>query len=376
MKRLWIILTALMLTGCEYEEVKREIGYKGPARINPWLAAERFVQRDHGELRSLTKWATPGGDDAVWFVPASLLENEVLTRRLENWVTMGGHLVLMLEHASAATSDWSTYRPRITLEEPLKKLLAKAEIEVSSGKAEALALDDDAYSSEEIEFQEEIYQVDAKSQFGVCESGGEPGVFASVESGSGRLTVVTDGRLFRNRWIGDKDHAALLESLIFATEREGKVGFLRGGSSSLWRQVFEKFWPVLLGLGLLILLWLWKSFARFGPMESAAEGTQLRGYDHHLEALGDFQWRLDRAATLLAPLRKQVTERGQRLSQRAGRGEEGFYQFLADRASMPREQVCRAMGVDAKEENVAKAPDSLTLTLIVSDLQQLLKVLH
>ena len=45
MRIFWLMLAALCLTACDYTEVKREIGYKGKARINPWLAAERFVAR-------------------------------------------------------------------------------------------------------------------------------------------------------------------------------------------------------------------------------------------------------------------------------------------------------------------------------------------
>ena len=43
--KLLVMALALALTACEYTEVEREIGYKGKARINPWLAAERFVAR-------------------------------------------------------------------------------------------------------------------------------------------------------------------------------------------------------------------------------------------------------------------------------------------------------------------------------------------
>ena len=60
------------LTACDYTEVKREIGYKGKARINPWLAAERFAARYDREVRSLASWTAPACEDAVWFVPASL----------------------------------------------------------------------------------------------------------------------------------------------------------------------------------------------------------------------------------------------------------------------------------------------------------------
>ena len=95
----------------------------------------------------------------------------------------------------------------------------------------------------------------------------------------------------------------------------------------------------------------------------------LRGYEHHLEALGDFQWRLDRAASLLAPLREQIVELGQRTSVRAGRRDDDFFQFLADRAGLPRERVFRALAE-------AAPADSAILTRTTADLQQLLKVLN
>jgi hypothetical protein len=88
-----------------------------------------------------------------------------------------------------------------------------------------------------------------------------------------------------------------------------------------------------------------------------------------LEALGDFQWRLDRAAALLVPLRAQVVERGQRLAVRSGRRDDDFFQFLADRAGLPRERVFRALAE-------AAPPDSGVLTRTAADLQRLLNILH
>jgi hypothetical protein len=221
----------------------------------------------------------------------------------------------------------------------------------------------------EIEFDGESFEVAAGSKTRVALDDGESGVFASVSRGDGRMTVLTDGRLFRNRWIGDKDHALLLEALILATENEGTIGFMRGSGLSLWGLLGKHLWPVLIGLGVLTLLWLWKNFSRFGPLEAADGVSTLRGYDHHLEALGDFQWRLDRAAALLVPPRAQIIERGQRLVVRAGRRDDDFFQFLADRAGLPRERVFRALAE-------AAPPDSGILTRTAADLQRLLKVLH
>ena len=350
----------LVLTGCDYTEVEREIGYKGKARINPWLAAERFVGRMGRGTESVISWTAPEWEEAVWILPASILSNESFIRQTEEWVHQGGHLILLMEHADAATNDWSDQDTRPELEPALLAMLARAEFHLKR---------DGRVTADSIAFDDDTFQVAAESRCAVTVGGGKPGVFASAEVGDGRMTVLTDGRLFRNRWIGENDHAALLDALIESTEYEGTVGFMRGSALSLWGLLRDHLWPVLIGLGAWLLLWLWKSLTRFGPVESAAVTSELRGYEHHLEALGDFQWRLDHAASLVAPLREQIMELGQRTRAGVGRGDEDFFQFLADRAGLPRDRVARALA-----ETTPAEPAILTRT--TADLQQLLKVLH
>jgi len=357
---LWFVIL-FAVVGCDYTEVKRETGYKGKARINPWLAAERFAAQYGNKVKSLPAWKAPGQDDAVWFVPASILNNQSFARQIEEWVDVGGHLVLLVEHASSEASDWNLDSSVPVMEGALLDVLGHAGIELKESGANM--------KFSQIDFEGESYEVDAESHTSVAETGEDPGVFVSVPKGDGQITVLTDGRLFRNRWIGDKEHAALLEALMQITFYEGSIGFLRGSGLSLWGLLGKHLWPVLLGLGVLTLLWLWKDFSRFGPVEAGAGVSTLRGYEHHLEALGDFQWRLDRAAALLLPLRGQIVERGQRIAARAGRRDDDFFQFLADRSQLPRDRVFRAL-----VENSPK--DSAILTRTVSDLQRLLQVLH
>ncbi|MEO7098151.1 MAG: DUF4350 domain-containing protein [Luteolibacter sp.] len=364
MKRLFLLLAiALSLTGCDYTEVVREIGYKGKARINPWLAAERFCARSNHKVRSLVTWTAPQWEDAVWVMPASILSNASFTRQVEDWVDDGGHLVLLVEHADADTNDWSDHTPEPQLENALIDMLDDVGIDLKDHEAAK----GDAHATK-IEFDGQSFEVDAKSECSVAVDGEGTGVFASVESGEGRVTVITDGRIFRNRWISDKDHAALLDRLVRVTDFKGNIVFIRGSGLSLWAMLGKHLWPVLIGLGLLILLWLWKSFTRFGPIETSVEPAVLRGYDHHLEALGDFQWRLDRAVGLLAPLRTQIVERGQRLCTRSGRRDDDFFQVLADRAEISRERVFRALAE-------ATPADAAILTRTTADLQLLLQVL-
>jgi hypothetical protein len=121
----------------------------------------------------------------------------------------------------------------------------------------------------------------------------------------------------------------------------------------------------LLGLAAVLVIWLWRSLARFGPMEAAAASSPLRGYDHHLEALGDFQWRLDKGTALLAPLREQIIENGQHLAVKSGRRDADFFAFLAERAGLPRERVARAL-------SETSPADAAVLTRTAADLQTLI----
>jgi hypothetical protein len=359
-----ILLVIMALTGCEYQEVVREVGYKGKARVDPWLAAERFCQENGASVHSLVTWQSPDQKDAVSFMPASLLSNTSFVRQVKKWVSKGGHLVLLVEHADAETDDWLDLGPEVHIDPVLVKMLKEAGMECHDGNERTTKL-----KSKKIEFNGKSYHVNAESKSSVSGNDGKPGVFASVTYGKGRITVLMDGRIFRNRWIAENDHAALLASLMQNSAHKGNVIFLRGSNISLWDLLGKYLWPLLLALAVLILLWLWKSFTRFGPIIGSDESLELRGYDLHLEALGDFQWRLDRCFALLAPLRLQVIECGQRASVRAGHRDDDFFQYLADRAEISRDRAFRALAEGAPA-------DAAVLTQTTADLQRLLQILH
>ena len=355
-----ILVAAAVLTGCEYTEVERETGYKGKARVNPWLAAERFTEQMGEEVVSVIAWTEPEEGDSAWLVPATMLGNESFTRRMEEWVRGGGHLILLIEHADAETNDWLGRHPPPVVEPALEKMLKHARLHLhENARAEA----------SKIRFGGVTFKVDANSRYAVSKGRGRNGVFASALLGEGRITVLTDGRIFRNRWIAENDHAALFSALIEASEYEGRVGFTRGAGLSLWNLLREHLTPILLGIAVWLLLWLWKSLSRFGPLESATPPPVLRGYGHHLEALGHFHWKFDRAAALLRPLREQTVEFGHRACLAAGHRADELHSFLAGRAGLPLESVSRAL-------SDTTPPDPATLTRTTADLQQLLRILN
>ena len=362
------LLLAFLVAGCgEYDEVKRETGYKGKARINPWLAAERFAEGLGYPVVSSPTWKNPDWSDSVCFMPAVLLGNSSFTTRIEKWISNGGHLVLLIDHADSDRNDWTNYSYGTDdqMDPSLSRMLDDAGLEVDLKRSRVK----DGESVTQIPYNGKDYKVTAQVSSTVKKRKGKPGVFASVQHGDGRITVLTDSRIFRSRWIGDREHASLLRALIESSPNDGTVMFVRGTGISFWGLIGRHLWPFLIGLGILIFVWLWRSFSRFGPVESAAEPSPLRGYDHHLEALGDFQWRLDKGSALLAPLREQIIEKGQQLSAKVGRRDDDFFQVLADRAGIPRERVVRAL-------TEAAPADGLILARTVADLQRLLAECH
>jgi hypothetical protein len=362
--RLILGLFVMAVCGCGDEFVEVETGYKGRARVNPWLAAERFAWSYGFEVESLAAWRAPEVGDAVWFVPASILNNESFIRRVEQWAGAGGHLVVLLEHAAAESNDWQNFEPDLPLANALAAMLQRLGIELRKDPADTSAEPGVA----EVHFEDEEFKVAAKSNGTVAVEGGEPGTFASVRVGEGRVSVLTDARPLRNRWIADQDHPRLLLALIDAAEREGSVVFVRGFGLSFWGMLRRHLWPVLCGLAVAVALWLWKNLTRFGPLEAAVLPSLVRGYDHHLEALGNFHWRLDRAAALLAPLREQILERAQKIGLRSGRLDDELIQLLAARSGLPPERVSRALAEPV-------TADTVRATRVLADLQVLLKVL-
>jgi len=362
-----VCLFALLAIGCEYEEVTRETGYKGKARLNPWLAAERFAGERGNEVRSSGSWVKPEWDHDVFFVPVGVLNSVGVVSAMKDWVSYGGHLVLLVEYSEADWNDWSDYQRSVPeLQKPLLDFLEETGITLErygSGKI----------AGQKVRYDGKSFEVDMDSKARVSTAKDKDKGFVSVEYEYGRVSVVTDARIFRSRKIDEKDHAALLSSIIGtpSTDGEGEsslVVFLRGSGISLWRMLGRHLWPVLVGLSVALLIWLWKSFSRFGPVESAAVASTLRGYDHHLEALGDFQWRLDKCSALLRPIRERIVEAGQRAAVSAGRRDADFFQFLADLAGLPRERVNRALTEDFPS-------DGTVMTHTAADLQKLLTVL-
>jgi hypothetical protein len=359
MRALVLTLLCGLFAGCGSTTRTREIGYKGKARLDAYLAAGRFLEKNGYTVTSKPGWPGLDHDQAVAIVPASVISTKAYVGEVDEWVADGGHLICLVEHAESYEDDWRTYRPSVDedeppVPEPLQEWFGVAGLSVERGdKIEAKALRTNG----------ERYEVFAESGVGVKEGGGKARLMGRVEYGEGLITVMVDARPFRNRYIADHDHAALLLSVVEASPYEGSVVIVRDAALSLWTLLWRNGWPALAGLLAVTVFWLWKNMPRFGPLRRGEGPSTLRDYDHHLEALGDFQWRLDKGAALLRPLRDSVLERAQRLAAVAHRDGD-LFEWISQRAGLTRDRAQRAMTHE-------HPGDPASFTRVLADLQKI-----
>ncbi len=359
MRRAIAMLLALLLVGCGggHTTRKREIGYKGKARLDAYLAAGRFLEKSGHAVTSEPGWPDFDQEFAVAILPASVVSTRGYARELEEWVAGGGHLICLVERAESYHDDWG----RSSVPDRGEEALLPEELDGWFERAGLAVARGDTVEAKRLEVGGEAHEVFAESAAGVSVEGGARQALGQVEFGEGLITVMADARPFRNRYLADHDHAALLLALVDLSPYEGGVVIVRDAALSLGKLLAERGWPALLGLLAVILCWLWKNLPRFGPLRRADPPTNLRDYDHHLEALGDFHWRLDRGAALLRPLREGVLERIQRS---AGARDADLFSWLAERAGLSRERAERALTHE-------HPGDATAFARIVADLQKI-----
>lgn len=117
--------------------------------------------------------------------------------------------------------------------------------------------------------------------------------------------------------------------------------------------LFRNAWPMLLPLGLLLSLWIWRGAWRWGPIAAAPDGAR-RSLQEHLQASGRWMWRNQGGDWLLKVSREA-------LKARATRRHPGFpnlkfdeqIAYLQTQSQLPLEDVIDAFqdrpGLDAQQ---------------------------
>lgn len=286
----------------EYEVVE-DVSEK--ARRNPFLAMQRFLTR-YGYSVEINRRSTvldtpPAEQDTIMLEFSQELFSETRTRKLQDWITRGGHLVLEIVPDEDGI-------PENELLDPLELQVRENEVQTVAGQkemqlqagAQTLAID--------TSFVKEVWLEDGSGSAETWSAEGIPAVLR-YRIGAGHLTLIPTRDLWNNDRIGRHDHAALLLEVLDAVR--GKLWvFLNVRLDSLLQIIWRHAKLAVIALMVTGGLVLWGFYNRFGPL-TIPEHRRRRSLGEHVQAMANFAWRHGRAANLLASARMQLRQRAE-----------------------------------------------------------------
>ena len=382
MKWLMAMVAAFVLSGCNSGKTEiREIpiGYQGEARVNPYLAAERFLKEEGWSVRSSRVWDDYGYQAGLVFMPAPFLGSKAEGMRVLEWVADGGILVLTIEGGEPERNDFTAFSsgngiPREGDYPGMDYLLEEIGVEIVLEDWESVS--DDALTQNEmidrpwhiaelnldgedeidLEFEGDV-ALRAKDGYDWEENFDLPSRVISTAHGMGTVVVMAHARPLRSPYLDRADHARFLE-MMAEWDRSGEIVFLYGSSLSFSGLVWQRAGMVVISGLILLVAWLWMRIPRLGPI--LQDSYQLkRPYGTALIDSARFLWRGGHVVHLIRPLRERL--------ERDHQGDPGnLYQRLSDRSGLPREEVAEAL-------TVLPGKDPGSLIKLVQKLQALLK---
>ncbi len=281
-----------------YERVpaKDWVGPSGEARRNPFLAAERFVERMGLPARQLRAFpeldSLPAG--AVLVLPnrRQALDPRRI-RELVSWAEAGGHLIAEAELAGVPDPLFDRLSVRRSPAPRLPKPLA---IEMPGG--ERL----------NVSFHDAVALQPPAGPLLLRAGTHETVKLAVFRRGRGVVTVASSLQFARNAFIGSNDHAVFFWELLDFTPAKEMGVYLRPERLSLWSFLKEHAAPVLAAGAALLALWLWHVGPRFGPVAPDAPPARRRLLDH-LRASGRYYWARGLRARLVSAARDAALRR-------------------------------------------------------------------
>lgn len=402
-----MMLVVPFLSSCSghWEEDDETLGYKGKARVDPFLAAEMLLKEyGHKAERTPSLGKMPEPRAGVIFTSGESGVPEGRAKQMLSWVSRGGHLVYLLAGGMpyndfSKTGDFfmnfgSDERPDpilskfdIKLHDRRLKIDLHALKEQNKKKREAKKDQSDKSGSSEkttdnkpklekkasrtgdttelksarwgdrtfaLELSDKITftparRVRAGEWFAGDEK--EPSI-VSLHFGSGRVTFINHARPLRSKHLGDHDHAAWLVALVDDGDHRAKdVRFVVGMSASFSTLLRQRTWMPLIGLAVLIAIWLWKNSRRFGPI-MPLELNETKHFVDHVSALGQFYFRLRRGDVLLKAAAENVRSRfKQKFPQLASENEQSMIDRLVAQSGLPLERVTAALAAHPPGQN-------------------------
>lgn len=391
------LLTSLALCGCDghWEDYEKTLGYRGKARVNPFLAAELLLKElghNAHAAKSLTK--LPSHDSVILISGENGLPDG-RAKQLLRWTFSGGHLIYCLDGARAYNdfdTQFGTFISSLLLEEEKDSILdqlgvsaakrlpkeelaelakdllneptpdgdKKAEPKKKRKKKTDDEEDDDSWleSVQEVKWNSKTYQLSLGGyQHLILKRALRAGEFTAgpkdaalalhLQHGMGKVTLLAHARPFRNRWIGERDHARWLSALV-GEHGSKEVLFVASSAGSFLALLWQHGWMALVALAVCLIFWLWQQMPRFGPL-AEVELDSTRHFSSHIGALGEFFWRMRRGGMLVTAAREAVWERVRERHRSLDDGSRHMNDLLAAeiarRTGLPEKRITAAFDV-------------------------------
>jgi uncharacterized protein DUF4350 len=272
------------------------IGPSGEARRNPYLAAERFAARmglQASQLRSLPELDALKAGSVLLLPSRRQALDPRRMRQLVAWVEGGGHLIAEAELIGVAD-------PLLELLGVLRSAAPRPAkpipVELPGGRKISVSV-----------FGASILEAagkDVRLRVGSADAAR----LLAYPHGKGMVTVASGLHFARNSVIATGDNAEFLWHLLQLTPAAALEVYLRPERLSLWAFLKEHAAPVLAATAALLVLWLWRTGPRFGPVVPDAPPARRRLLDH-LRASGRYYWAKELRARLVSAARDAALRR-------------------------------------------------------------------
>jgi hypothetical protein len=313
LRRFVFALVVFFVAGCgrKTKEIEVELGHRGPARQDPFLAANRFLEKLGYTTHKTARLRDCLKSDGALITTLQSFANFGETDAVMSWAKDGGHFIIILAGGENWRNDWDSFDLK-----DLWKLFRKDEVpeqtrmlkelgvgNVSSGATDELTakIKNRRLNSElrgNLDLEDKTDRMDVKV--------GDDKTIALVSHplGYGRVTILAHAHPWRNRYIGNVDNAELLAAVVQLTETED-VWFLNGVRISFWTMLWDRAWFAIVALVLLLIVWLARHLRRLGP-PALLKGDSARDFSDHLLLTGAFLWRHREGDSLVRPVQQAV----------------------------------------------------------------------
>ena len=316
-----VVLTTIALAlwlyyKLDYRLVEKDQGYQGEAKSNPYLAAEFFLRRmgqKSEKIKLFTDKQTVLNSSDTLLIPSVRLafDRRRSTDMLE-WVGKGGHLIITGQpdaETNTGQRDYiletlGLYIERKSLGEDTEPYEEPVNIAIyDEDDFWQVDFDDYLVISNTAQFKSEIlWTVEEDERIHAIQ----------LVVGKGRITLLSDLRIFRNDYIESYDHAAFLLSLASDQLEFSETGVfyysLFEDRISLSQWLWENAKPLMLSIIIFITIFLWMLIPRFGPLINIHLPIRRQFLDH-LRASGNYHWRQGHYNRLLLEVRKQLSHK-------------------------------------------------------------------